>query len=304
MLKLCDVTLRDGIQNLPKFISTSKKLNIYKHIYNSGIDNIEIGSNVSNKITQMSDLQSVLKGIKLFHYDQTATKPNLTCLVPSFKKYNEFLSFTGQEYIDTIALITAATNSFTYRNMGGMTIKKSLEEIDTILDYNKKISIPKRVRIYISCCFGCPFIDPSEDPNEVKKVIINNTIDIINRYSSNPFVYEIIISDTIGKYDELMLNNVLMNIDNKSFSKIGIHLHISNTDVSKVLISTLSKNIKLLDVSHSYIGGCPSIDDNKKIKSNLNIIDLLDITRKLGFKDNIDIDKVIYNNKFINNLLH
>ena len=225
-------------------------------------------------------------------------------LIPSFKKYNEFLSFIGQEYIDSIALITASTNSFTHRNMGGMTIKTSLKEIDSILDYNKITPVPKRVRIYISCCFGCPFIDPAKDPIEVKKSIINNTIDIINKYSNNPYVYEIIISDTIGNYDELMLNNVLMNIDSKIFNKIGLHLHISNSDVSKVIISTLSKNIKLFDVSHSYIGGCPSINDNNKIKSNLNIVDFLTVTRSIGFKDNIDIDKVKYNNKFINNLLH
>jgi isopropylmalate/homocitrate/citramalate synthase len=67
MLRLCDMTLRDGLQSFPKIISTAKKLNIYKRIANSGINAIEFGSNVSPKITQMADFQNLLKGISMYH---------------------------------------------------------------------------------------------------------------------------------------------------------------------------------------------------------------------------------------------
>jgi hydroxymethylglutaryl-CoA lyase len=298
MLKLCDVTLRDGIQSFPKIISSSNKLNIYKNIIKTGINSIEIGSNVSPKIIQMNDLQTILKGIDLYHTSYpNLKKPNIITLVPNKKKYLELCNFYGFRNINTISLITAASNAFSIKNTG-LNIEKSLLEIDEIIDYKLN-----NFRIYISCSFGCPFTLPIEDPNEVKKVITDNTIKIINRYLYNGNVKEIIISDTIGSYDEYMLFNILNGVNKTMHYKLGLHLHIDNKNIFKVLMSTLSTGITNFDVSFGNIGGCPSID-KKNIKSNINIIDFLKTTRQIGFKDSINTDELFQSDLIINKIIN
>ncbi len=298
MLKLCDVTLRDGIQSFPKIISSSNKLNIYKNIIKTGVNSIEIGSNVSHKITQMKDLQTILKGIDTYHNTYTnIKKPNIIALVPNKKKYLELIDLYGFKNINTVSLITASSNAFSIKNTG-LNIEKSLLEIDEIVHYKLN-----NYRIYISCCFGCPFSLPIEDPNEIKKVIIDNTIRIINRYLYNNNIKEIIISDTIGSYDESMLFNILNGVNNTMHYKLGLHLHIDDKNLFRVLMSTLSTGITNFDISFGNIGGCPSLD-KKSIKSNINIVDFLNITRKIGFKDSINTDELNNSDLIINKILH
>ena len=290
MLRLCDMTLRDGLQSFPKIISTAKKLNIYKRIANSGINAIEFGSNVSPKITQMADFQNLLKGISMYHsQNKLLYKPELIALVPSKKKYKELSDFHSNNIIETVSLITAATDAFSFKNTG-MTIQRTMTELDEIIDTKKH-----KYRIYISCCFGCPFTDD-------KAVIIQNTVKIINRYIYHPFVSEIIISDTIGKYDEHILNAIMDEVFEHMHVKLGLHLHINRDDIFKVLVSSLASKIKTFDVSFGNTGGCPTLD-KKDMKMNIDIVDFLTLTRKIGFKDTLDLDVVHDNAMYINHLL-
>ncbi len=290
MLRLCDMTLRDGLQSFPKIISTAKKLDIYKRIAKSGINAVEFGSNVSPKIIQMADFQNMLKGISTYHsYNKYENKPELIALVPSKKKYFELFEFHSNNIIETVSLITAATDAFSFKNTG-MSVQRSLDDLDDIIDTKKF-----KYRIYISCCFGCPFTND-------KQIIIQNTVKIINRYIYHPFVSEIIISDTIGKYDESILNSILNEVYEHMHVKLGLHLHINRDDIFKVLISCLATKIKTYDVSFGNTGGCPSLD-KKDMKMNIDIVDFLTLTRKIGFKDSLDLDVVRDNAIYINHLL-
>lgn len=271
LINLCDVSLRDGLQNYPKIINTQTKYHFYKNTILSGIKQIEIGSNVSSKIQQMVDIKPLIDIIyKNRYYSDYFNKDilpshNVKVLVPTSEKHQDMLYFDyDKKVINTFSLITAATNTFTNKNMK-MSVEKSLDEIDKILISKEQY----KYRIYISCCFGCPFEGFSPE-------IITNTQEIIKKYIHHPAVSEIVISDTIGNYDKEVLKEILLPFyKNYNFNKLGLHLHILPFDIPMVLKECLALGINNYDVSFGDIGGCPSIQNKKIIKPNMNIIDTL-----------------------------
>jgi hydroxymethylglutaryl-CoA lyase len=292
MIRLCDVTLRDGLQNFHKFIPTVSKFDIYKRLSLSGIPDIEIGSNVSSKLKQMADTKLLINMINHYHTIRPFLfKPNIKVLVPSISKYNDLLQTPGIDIVDTFSLITAATNEFTQRNMG-TTIENSLNNIDNMLYSNSK----KKHRIYISCCFGCPFTSNN------KYILINNTINIINRYIDNPLVDEIIISDTIGNFDITILDDILKNIQDDK-SRIGLHLHTPCDNVESLLLKTLSRGIKMYDISHSKLGGCPTIINNN-LKPNMDSYKTILILKQLQLVSGYNIRNIAANEDYINNIIN
>ena len=87
LVKIFDVTLRDGIQNLKRnhipIFSPSVKLNIINRLIGANIKQIEFGSNVSHKIIEMSNTKDVLGSIDIYNQPN---ETNLCLLVPNYKK--------------------------------------------------------------------------------------------------------------------------------------------------------------------------------------------------------------------------
>jgi len=257
LVKLTDVTLRDGLQSYPKLISTCKKLNMFQTIANTGINGIEIGSNVSPKVTQMADVKKMIYAVDQFYkqnFPYVKKDLDIKVLVPNKKKLEELALMDGQEVVDTISCITATTCNFTKKNMN-MTIEESLEQIDSML----KIGLDKKFRVYISCCFGCPFTD--NNPVELAKMA-NHAAYIIQRYINEPRVTEIVISDTIGDFSHRQLKNILnmVEADPTHKKKIGLHLHIERGDITHTIPYIVENyGIYNLDVAFGDIGGCPTV---------------------------------------------
>lgn len=258
LVKLTDVTLRDGLQSYPKLISTCKKLNMFKTIAKTGINGIEIGSNVSPKVSQMADIQKMLYGVNQFYRQNPYQKRDMDIkvLVPTSKKLDQLLEMPGVESVNTISVITATTCNFTKKNMN-MTIEESLKQIDDMLE--SATGSGKQFRVYISCCFGCPFTTNS--PEELAKMA-NHAGYIIQKYLDHSSVSEIVISDTIGAFSFQQLERILNMIESIAIfkNKIGLHLHIDKNEIA-IAIPQIIENygIRNLDIAFGDIGGCPTV---------------------------------------------
>jgi hydroxymethylglutaryl-CoA lyase len=255
LIKLTDVTLRDGLQSYPKHISIAKKLNMFQHIAKTGINGIEIGSNVSPKVTQMAGLRQMLYGVHQY-FSNNKHNMDIKVLVPTAKKLDELLDMPYNQVVDTISVITATTCNFTKKNMN-MTIEESLNQIDTMIANANGTN--KKFRVYISCCFGCPFTDNS--PTELAR-IANHASYIIQRYLDHSSVNEIIISDTIGEFSFIQLERILQMIESTALfkNKIGLHLHIDKPQIMPIVTHLVeSYGIRHLDVAFGDIGGCPTV---------------------------------------------
>lgn len=279
IVKIFDVTLRDGIQNLkgnsiPIFSPAMKQRIINRLIY-ANVKQIEFGSNVSPKIIEMANTKNVVSSFELYDHD---TSLKLCLLVPNYKKYMETLNWKGSQHVNKYSLITACSEEFINKNTQ-MTFEQNLEQIDKILQNTKS-----KCRLYISCCFGCPI----EGQTNTKHLY--NLKNIINKYSLNPFVDEIVLSDTIGSYDMNQLDEYMKLY--KSSGKISLHIHSDQHDKNiSQIIHKYFRDIVSIDTSMGNIGGCPNVDKSK-IKPNLSTLKLAKIINEFEEKQVYDVKEI------------
>lgn len=306
MLKLCDVTLRDGIQSLAKFPSTLQKHSILNKLIKSGIHHIEIGSNVSKKVQAMSDIVPFLEGFEknkkqitnkqwvqteeAYKFIFPSVLSNLKVLVPTKEKMIELLPYYKRNVFQTYSLITSASESFSQKNTR-MSVKQSLYQIDDMLysheGYNYDTHSHPNFRVYISTCFGCPI------EGKLNKEHLSNIDHILDRYQSIEHVREIVISDTIGVFDKSILKQIMYGVEDKT--KIWLHLHVDPIKIKKTMDDCLSLGIFNYDVSLGHLGGCSSLE--KKVFPNLHTLSLLE-------NFDLSVDKKILQNTEIDLLNH
>ena len=111
-----DVTLRDGLQNYKKTISTLEKLTIYnkiKQLYNP--QDIEIGSSVSTKLLPIfNDSNILFNYIGFLNEIKHGELTNNFIFFPNEKQLlNNFDKFT---YLKNISVVTSTSNSFQLKN--------------------------------------------------------------------------------------------------------------------------------------------------------------------------------------------
>ena len=291
LIKIFDVTLRDGIQNIKRnnipIFSPIVKLNIINRLIGANVKQIEFGSNVSPKIIEMSNTKDVVGSFDIYDRNNGA---NLCLLVPNYKKYTDTYNWTGSKFINKYSLITACSEGFINKNTQ-MTFKQNLEDIDRILDNSHK-----NFRLYVSCCFGCPI----EGVTSVKH--LNNLHFIINKYASNPLVDEIVLSDTIGSYDMTQLDDYMRLY--KSSQKISLHIHSDEHDKNiEKIIQNYFADIISIDTSMGNIGGCPNVEKSK-VKPNLSTLRVAEMINEINRTPIYNVKEIAYIDTLVQNIIN
>lgn len=277
-VRICDVTLRDGIQNLKSLktiFSKNLKNDIIYRLNNSNITNIEFGSNVSHKIKEMINTKDVLQSM---NFDNL--KSNLFLLVPNYNKYEELDNWINIKKVNRISLITACSETFVQKNTN-MLLKENLDQIEKILNS----SSDKKFRIYISTCFGCPFEGNIND-NHLKNIDL-----IFNRFSQHEKTDEIVISDTIGNYDMDQLYYYMKNYNSSNKTSLHIHSHSEDPNIQKI-IEKYGDQLISIDTSLGNLGGCPTVNSSK-LKPNLSTLKVAYLINQITGKQIYDIDEIL-----------
>lgn len=280
LVKIFDVTLRDGIQNLKgpaakPIFTPSTKLHIINRLIAANVKQIEFGSNVSPKIVEMANTRDVVDS---FDINEQSKDAELCLLVPNYKKYVDAFNWKGSQFISKYSLITACSEGFINKNTQ-MTFNQNLEQIDKILQNSSS-----KFRLYVSCCFGCPI----EGTTSTKH--LDNLRTIINKYAANPIVEEIVLSDTIGTYDMSQLDDYMRLY--KSSQKISLHIHSDEHDKNiKKIIKNYFSDIISIDTSMGNIGGCPSVEKSK-VKPNLSTLKVAEIINEIEAKPIYNVKEI------------
>src|ERR1700692_2317693 len=112
-----DVTLRDGLQNEPKPVSTPDKLRLAEKLALAGIREIQATSFVHPQwVPQMADAEAVAAGIRKF------PGARFSALVPNLKGYERAVA-SG---IQSMEFVIAASDTFNHKNLN-RSIAESLE---------------------------------------------------------------------------------------------------------------------------------------------------------------------------------
>jgi isopropylmalate/homocitrate/citramalate synthase len=270
---------RDGLQNEAATVATPDKIRYVDLLSASGLAVIETTSFVKPKaIPQLTDAEAVMAGID--------RKPGVTylCLVPNMRGF-ERARAAG---VDAIAVFTAASDSFTKRNIN-MTIAESLDAFREVVSAARAEAM--WVRGYISTAFGCPYEGhvPVEAVVRVANALAEMGID------------EISIGDTIGVGTPDRVVDVAEALQREMpVERLAMHFHDTRGTALANVLAALQMNVAIFDSASGGLGGCPYAPG---ASGNLATEDLLYMLHGMGIDTGVDLDRVREASRFISSVL-
>jgi isopropylmalate/homocitrate/citramalate synthase len=226
----------------------------------------------------LTDAEAVMAGID--------RKPGVTylCLVPNMRGF-ERARAAG---VDAIAVFTAASDSFTKRNIN-MTIAESLDAFREVVSAARAEAM--WVRGYISTAFGCPYEGhvPVEAVVRVANALAEMGID------------EISIGDTIGVGTPDRVVDVAEALQREMpVERLAMHFHDTRGTALANVLAALQMNVAIFDSASGGLGGCPYAPG---ASGNLATEDLLYMLHGMGIDTGVDLDRVREASRFISGVL-
>lgn len=270
-----EVGPRDGLQNEPVIVSLEDKLEFVAGLVAAGIRNIELGAFVRpDRVPQMADTEEIYRRIDSGEFP--VGRARAWSLVPNRKGLERALRCKAQN----IALFTAATDSFTQRNIG-MSVKESLAEFAEIVQEIRRQRRRIHVRGYVSTAFGCPF-EGKVPPRKALKVV---------EQLLEMGVNEISIGDTIGVATPATVDPVIkpaLNLLGRgSQASLAGHFHDTRGTALANSLRAIELGVRVLDSSAGGLGGCPFAPG---ASGNLATEDLVYMLQGMGFRTGIRLE--------------
>jgi len=255
MLKLFDVTLRDGLQSVSKIYNLTEKKEILQNIIIKKPQAIEIGSLVSPKILpQMNNSLELYQEAK--EYNIILEKPiDLYLLIPNLKG----LELASMNNIDNFSFITSVSDSFQKKNIG-KTLVETKEQLRQMIQ-NDIITTDKKIKLYISCITHCPI------QGKIDHIKIID--ELLYYYYSYENLDELCISDTCGTLQYDKFKRIIKELEKRqvNIGKFSLHLHNQENkqNIMDIILYAMKKGIYRFDVSNMpELGGCSVTMKNTK----------------------------------------
>ncbi|MDR3477297.1 MAG: hydroxymethylglutaryl-CoA lyase [Gammaproteobacteria bacterium] len=279
VVKIVEVSPRDGLQNEAKIVPTAVKIEFIHLLAESGLSVIEATSFVSPKwIPQLADHKEVFQGIS------KNAGVSYPVLVPNLKGLQSAMDVGVKE----IAIFTTPSEQFSQHNTN-CSVAESLARIAEMMTVARQSQI--RVRGYLSCVLGCPYegdIAPQAVSDMAEKLIQLGC-------------YEVSLGDTIGVGTPSKTHHMLDVVTEKTArEKLAVHFHDTYGQALANIYVALESGIQVIDSSVSGIGGCPYA---KGASGNVASEDVLYMLNGMGIQTNVDLAKLIKAGQFISNYL-
>lgn len=252
-VKITEVAARDGLQNEPGVIPTSKKIQLVRALLETGADEIEVSSFVSPKwVPQLGDAAEVFAGVAPLK----RAGVELSALVPNERGLNSALEVNqraGTRLIDKVSVFTAASETFSKRNTNA-SITETLDRFGPVVERAKREGL--RIRGYISCAIACPF-EGAIDPQNVARVGVS-LLDL--------GVDELDLGDTIGAGEPATIRALLRAVEAHSRNRLRsqggaadlvVHLHDTFGRAGACALEAFRLGVRWFDGAAGGLGGCP-----------------------------------------------
>ena len=235
-LKICDVSPRDGLQNLGRIFSVNEKVFLIKQLIGAGLRSIEVGSFVNPaRVPQMADVEEVLKRVN---------QPEGTCfaaLAMNERGVDRALACG----VDELRYVIVASEVFSQHNQRA-TIKEAQAEF---LSVTKKVHAHDRTSTaVIAAAFGCPYLG-NVDPDVVQKIAI---------HAVEAGADTVIFADTIGAGVPAQVTDFCKKFRSSAGDiPFGFHFHNTRNTGYANAFAAVDGGASILDTSIGGIGGCP-----------------------------------------------
>ena len=274
-VRIVDVAPRDGLQNEPKGVPASVKIELIERLQDAGLPAVEATAFVSPKwVPQMADSAEVMAGIR------KRAGVAYPVLVPNMKGFEAARAAGAEE----VAVFGAATETFSRKNIN-CSIAESLDRFAPVVAAAKKQGI--RVRGYISVVAGCPY------EGEVRPAAVAAIAGELYAMGC----YEVSLGDTIGVGTPKKIRTVIEAVARKvPIAKIGGHYHDTYGQALANIYASLEVGLKIFDSSVAGLGGCPYA---KGATGNVATEDVIYMLDGLGIETGVDLEKLFRAGEFI-----
>jgi hydroxymethylglutaryl-CoA lyase len=267
-----EVMLRDGLQNIPEFIPTEVKVELFRRIVASGVREVEVTSFVNPRaVPQFSDATQMAKAV--LHINSPGV--NISALVPNLKGAQGALK-SGLRRLGFVMSVSESHNIANVRR----TTSESLDELRRILKL--KEDTPDLTVMYnMATVFGCPF-EGKIKPQVALKFI---------RQSYELGIRDIFLADTVGFGNPKEVQEIskicLGEFPDVSF---GIHLHNTRGLGLANALAAYEAGIRILDGAIGGLGGCPFAPG---ARGNTSTEDLVFMFEDMGISTGVSIEGLL-----------
>ncbi|MFT5193505.1 MAG: hydroxymethylglutaryl-CoA lyase [Cellvibrionaceae bacterium] len=271
-LTICEVGLRDGLQNEKTIVSTPQKRILLDGLIDAGLRYIETSSYVRpDAVPQMADSDEMM-AIAMDEYGHLPGSKFMG-LVFNHRGYDRAIA-SGCKHI---AFGLSVSDTFSRQN-SGMAIPKALSIYRELAKRAHEDGL--RIRVYLSAAWVCPFEGriPAERTIAFADEVWREGID------------ELAVSDTIGYADPVSVGRLMEALGKRlDMSKMAVHLHDTQALGLANASAAISAGVRIVDSSLAGLGGCPYAPG---AAGNLATEDLVFLAYKMGMGTGVDFEKL------------
>ena len=278
-ITLCEVGLRDGLQNEKTMLSTENKLELLRGLVDAGFPVIEVGSFMHPKaVSQMADTDELFRAIG------QVPGVELRALIPNLRGVQRAVDCGCKK----IKLNVSASRQHNLKNLN-----RTPEE--SVAGFATCVEAASAAGIEISGSISMPFASPWEGVTPVEDV------DAIIRAYLDVGIREISLSDTSGMASPAQVYSLCTHV-REQYPEATWWLHFHNTRGLAManICAAMQAGMDKFDSSFGGLGGCPFVPD---AAGNISTEDVLHMCEADGIETGIDIVKVMELSRKLRELL-
>jgi len=268
-ITLCEVGLRDGLQNESHFLRTEEKVELLRGLIDAGFQVIEVGSFMHPKaVPQMADTDEVYKAVG------TVPGVELRALIPNLRGVQRAAACGCKK----VKLNVSASRQHNLKNLN-MTPEQSVSGFAPCVEAARENGIA------ISGSISMPFASPWEGRTPVADVDA-----IIDAYLAVG-IDEISLSDASGMAMPGQVFDLCGHVREK-YPQCTWWLHFHNTRGMAManIMAAMEAGMTRFDSSFGGLGGCPFVPG---AAGNISTEDVLHMCEESGIETGIDLGKVM-----------
>ena len=276
---LCEVGLRDGLQNEKTILSTDEKLSLLRGLIGAGFKVIEVGSFMSPKaVPQMADTDELYKRIG------EVSGVELRALIPNLRGVQRAIDCGCKK----VKLNVSASRQHNLKNLN-MTPEQS------VAGFAGCVEAANANGIAISGSISMPFASPWEGRTPV------GDVDAIIEAYLKVGVTEISLSDASGMAVPNQVHDLCMHVREK-YPEATWWLHFHNTRGMAManILAAMEAGMTQFDSSFGGLGGCPFVPG---AAGNISSEDVIHMYDECGIETGVDVVKVLVLSRRLRDLL-
>lgn len=279
-ITLCEVGLRDGLQNEKYILSTEQKLELLRGLIDAKFPVIEVGSFMHPRaVPQMANTDEVFKAVG------DVPGVELRALIPNLRGIQRAVDCGCKK----VKLNVSASRQHNLKNLN-MTPEESVAGFASCVDAANENGIE------ISGSISMPFASPWEG-----RIPIEDVDAIIGAYLKVG-ITEISLSDASGMAVPNQVYDICCHVKEK-YPQATWWLHFHNTRGMAManILAAMEAGMDRFDSSFGGLGGCPFVPG---AAGNISTEDVLHMCEEADIATGIDIAKVIELSKNLREVLN